>query len=137
MNLQTTLKPATVSLYRPIGPGQLRAIESTNWQRFPPRLPGQKYFYPLLHESFAHRIAREWHLDRSGAGFVTEFMVDREYLEEFSVFVVGGPEHKEYRIPARELSRFNDNIVGDINLVARYYETPVVAGAGGRTPAYG
>ena len=56
----------TITLYRPIGPGQLQAIIDSGWQHFPPRLPAQKYFYPLIHESFARRIAGQWHVERSG-----------------------------------------------------------------------
>jgi len=115
----------TSTLYRPVGPGQLQAILESGGRRFPGRRPNQKFFYPLLHESFARRIAAEWHLQRSGVGYITAFEVVSEYLQTIPVYTVGGPEHREYRIPARELEAFNDQIVGRISVVG-----VMVAGAG-------
>lgn len=53
---------ATVTLYRPVGPAELALIEASGWRRFPPRLPGQPIFYPVLNEAYAVQIARGWNL---------------------------------------------------------------------------
>lgn len=115
----------TSTLYRPLGPGQLQAILESGCRRFPRRRANQKFFYPLLHESFARRIASQWHVQRSGVGYITAFEVMSEYLHGLPVFMVGGPEHREYRIPAAELEAFNDQIVGRISVVG-----VIVAGTG-------
>lgn len=116
MNDSTT--KALTTLYRPVGPGQWEAIQAAGCRCFPPRLATQKYFYPLLYESFARRIAHQWHVERSGVGYVLVFQVRKSYLESQPIYIIGGPEHKEYRIHADELDGLNRNIVGTIRLLA-------------------
>ncbi|MEN8671348.1 MULTISPECIES: hypothetical protein [unclassified Ketobacter] len=107
----------TTTLFRPVGPGQLQAVLECDCRRFPARRPNQKFFYPLLHECFARRIAWQWHVLRSGVGYITAFEVITDYLQTLPVFTLGGPEHREYRIPAAQLEAFNDQIVGRIHVV--------------------
>ena len=74
---------------------------------FPPRLPSQPIFYPVLNEDYATEIARDWntHDDRSGfKGYVPRFEVDAAFLRQYDVHRVGGREHDEYSIPAGELN---------------------------------
>jgi ADP-ribosylglycohydrolase len=40
----------TVTLYRPVGPKELGLIRASGWRAFPPRLPEQPIFYPVLEE---------------------------------------------------------------------------------------
>ena len=40
----------TVTLYRPVGPAELKLIETSDWGEFPPRLPEQPIFYPVLNK---------------------------------------------------------------------------------------
>ena len=40
-------------------------------REFPPRLPEQPIFYPVLTEDYARQIARDWNVLASGAGYVT------------------------------------------------------------------
>ncbi len=49
-----------------------------------------------------------------------QFEVRTEYLEKFSIQKAGGREHLEYWIPADEMSEFNRNIVGTIQIIAEY-----------------
>ena len=65
----------TVTLWRPIGPKELKLIEESGMRAFPPRLPEQPIFYPVLSEEYAIKIARDWNVPASGAGFVTRFRV--------------------------------------------------------------
>ncbi len=111
---------ATVTLYRPVGPAELALIEAAAWRRFPPRLPDQPIFYPVVQEAYAIKIARDWNVPASGAGFVTRFAVDAAYLGGYAPQVAGGRDHTEYWIPAEELEAFNDHIVGDIVVVAEF-----------------
>jgi hypothetical protein len=56
----------------------------------------------------------------SGAGYVTEFDVDTDYLDRFDVHQVGGRTILEYWIPAEGLDEFSSNIVGEIRVVDRF-----------------
>src|SRR5258708_1127104 len=111
----------TVILWRPTGPEELQLVRSSGWRRWPPRLPGQPIFYPGLSQDYAAKIAPDWKVPRSGAGYVTRFRVRRSFLDRYQVQQVGGQDITEYRIPAEDLDELNDNIVGLIELAAEYY----------------
>lgn len=38
----------TVTLWRPTGPEELALVEASGWRAWPPRLPDQPIFYPVL-----------------------------------------------------------------------------------------
>lgn len=95
----------------------MRASGSRRW---PPRLPDQPIFYPVLNEDYATRIARDWNVKASGVGFVTRFRVRKSFLDRYDVQQVGGETILEYWIPAEDLEELNDNIVGTIEEVARF-----------------
>ena len=121
----------TTTLYRPVGLHELHLLEAAGFRAFPPRLPEQPIFYPVLSRAYATQIARDWntHDAASGyAGFVTRFEVERAYLERFDVHVVGADEHRELWIPAEELEGFNAHVVGTIDVVEHFYG-PRFAGA--------
>src|ERR1700745_381805 len=101
-----------VTLYRPVGPKELELIRQSGWKSFPPRLPEQPIFYPVMNEVYAIQIARDWNVPASGSGFVTKFDVRCDYLQKFEVQNVGGPIHNELWVPSEELEEFNQNIVG-------------------------
>ena len=117
-------------LYRPVGPEELELIRQAGWSRFPPRLPEQPIFYPVLQEEYAIRIARDWNVKAGGAGFVTRFAVDRDYLSAFDVHDAGGSEYTEYWIPADELDVFNEHIRGPIEVTAEFHATEGAADHG-------
>ena len=104
----------TITLWRPVGPKELALIEQADFRAFPPRLPEQPIFYPVLTEDYAVKIARDWNVKASGAGFVTRFDVRKEYLERYAAQEAGGRAHREYWIPAEDLPGFNAAIVGKI-----------------------
>ena len=112
----------TVTLYRPVGAGELALIEESGFRSFPPRLPEQPIFYPVTNEAYAVQIARDWNarLNADRAGFVTRFKVLKSFLDKYERKVVGGSEHEEYWIPAEELAEFNENIVGEIEVIFEF-----------------
>ncbi len=110
----------TFKLYRPVGPRELALIAAAGFREFPPRLPEQPIFYPVLTEAYARRIAREWNVPASGAGFVTRFELRREFAGKYPVQTVGGSLHQELWIPAEELAEMNRNIVGLIEVIAEF-----------------
>lgn len=46
-------------LYRPIGTKELELVQGSGYTRFPPRLPEQPIFYPVLNEKYATEIASQ------------------------------------------------------------------------------
>jgi hypothetical protein len=52
---------AVTTLYRPVGRKELELIASSGFRAFPPRLPAQPLFYPVLNEEYAVQIARLEH----------------------------------------------------------------------------
>jgi len=107
-------------LYRPVGPKELALIAASGYRGFPPRLPEQPIFYPVLNEDYARQIARDWNVKDSGAGYVTRFAVRREFLAKYPVQTVGEAIHQELWIPADDLAEMNRNIVGLIEVIAEY-----------------
>jgi hypothetical protein len=109
-----------ITLFRPVGPDELALIKISGWLQFPPRLPEQPIFYPVLTEEYASQIARDWNAKESGVGFVTRFRIDASFLSRYSVHTVGTSMHQELWVPAEELAEFNRHIVGTIEVIAEY-----------------
>ncbi len=110
----------TVTLWRPTGPKELELVVASGYRRWPPRLPGQPIFYPVLNEEYARKIARDWNVRDSGVGYVTRFRVRRESLDGYDVRQVGGRTILEYWIPAEDIDPLNDNIVGLIEVIEEH-----------------
>jgi hypothetical protein len=110
----------TMPLFRPVGPKELELIRASGNRAFPPRLPEQPIFYPVLNEEYATQIARDWNAKDSGAGFVTRFCVRKEFIDKYQVQRAGGSTHLELWIPAEDLAAFNENIVGTIEVIAEF-----------------
>lgn len=110
----------TTTLYRPVGSEELALIRASGGRAFPPRLPEQPIFYPVLNEEYATQIARDWNARHNPdrRGYVTRFAVRADYLARYEVHTVGGSVHQEYWIPAADLAEFNRNIVGRIEVIA-------------------
>lgn len=114
-----------VTLFRPVGRAELDLIEALEFRAFPPRLPEQPIFYPVLNESYAIQIARDWNAgEPAGVGFVMRFDVDAAFLDRYDVQQVGGRDHLEYWIPAEDLDEFNAHIVGKIEVIHRFGGLP-------------
>jgi hypothetical protein len=114
---------ATVTLYRPVGPRELALIQASGFRAFPPRLPEQPIFYPVLNEAYAVQVARDWNstsAQNGHAGLVTCFDVRTSFLATYEVQTVGNRTHQEYRIPAEDLDAFNAQIVGQIEVIAEF-----------------
>jgi hypothetical protein len=111
----------TVTLWRPTGPEELALVEASGWRKWPPRLTGQPIFYPVLNEEYATKIARDWNVRQSGAGYVTRFQVRRSFLDRYEVRQAGGQTILEYWIPAEDLDALNASIVGTIKVIAEFH----------------
>lgn len=118
------IAPSVTTLYRPVGPLELKLIEDSGWKAFPPRLPDQPIFYPVTNEPYAIQIARDWNVKASGSGYVTRFDVATDYLTKFPIQTVGGSQHTELWVPAEELAEFNQHIIGLIEVIHRFPQQP-------------
>jgi hypothetical protein len=124
LQIDVCAKIIAVTLYRPVGPAELKLIEASGWREFPPRLPEQPIFYPVLNEEYAVQIARDWNVkdSGSGSGFVTRFAIAADVFAKYKVQTVGGQLHKELWVPAEELPAFNQSIVGKIEVIAEFVD---------------
>jgi hypothetical protein len=114
------------TLYRPVGFEELQLIQASAMRQFPPRLPEQPIFYPVLTHEYAQQIAKQWNTKDSGGrptrvGFVTAFDLPTEYLKRYEERTVGSTVHRELWVPAEELEIFNREIRGRIRVVDVFY----------------
>lgn len=107
-------------LFRPVGQVEYELILASEYKEYPPRLPEQPIFYPVLNERYARDIAEKWNKksrDSGYAGYVTSFEIDDEYISRFEVQTVGASYNQEFWIPAEELEEFNRHIIGKIEIM--------------------
>ena len=75
----------------------------------------------MLTEDYAVQIARDWNVRFDGAGYVTKFCVGADFLEKYPVQIAGSSGHRELWVPADNLSKFNRNITGVIEVIAEFH----------------
>lgn len=111
-------------LYRPVGTKELELIRDSGFAKYPPRLPEQPIFYPVLNEKYATEIASQWNVkyNEDHRGYVTKFEIDDAYASQFEIHVVGGEYHQELWVPAQELDIFNQHIIGYIQVIREFQE---------------
>ena len=111
-----------VTLFRPVGDVELALVADGGWRTFPPRLPEQPIFYPVMNADYAAQIARDWNSkhEPSGLGHVLAFDLPLEVTDRWPVQIAGGRVHEELWVPAEELDAFNEMIVGPIRRIASY-----------------
>jgi len=110
-------------LFRPTGRRELELVEASGWRAWPPRLPEQPIFYPVLTFDYAEKIARDWNSTQpapENEGFVTRFEIDAATAARYPVQDAGGAAHRELWVPADDLLAFNAGIVGRIEVAATY-----------------
>lgn len=108
-----------VTLFRPTGLKELELIFRSGMKAFPPRLPEQPIFYPVMNREYAQQIARDWNAksEQNRIGFVLRFEVEADYVTRYPVQTAGAKQHQELWVPAEELDEFNRHIVGEIQVV--------------------
>ena len=107
-------------LYRPVGQAECDLIVGSGFTAYPPRLPEQPIFYPVLNERYAREISEKWNKrypDAQYTGYVTTFEIDDGYISQFPVQTVGASYHQELWISAEELEKFNRHIIGTISIL--------------------
>ncbi len=109
----------TTTCYRPVGEAELQLIAGLDYRAFPPRLPEQPIFYPVTNERYAIELT-QWNVSDFGAGYVTQFGVDADFLMRYPIKCVGEAHHTEWWIPAEDLDEFNRHIIGKIAVIGEY-----------------
>lgn len=110
-------------LYRPVGESELSLIIESEYSKFPPRLPEQPIFYPVLNEKYALEIAGRWNtkdINSGYKGYVARFEIEDKFIKRFSVQTVGASYHQELWVPAEELAEFNKHIIGKIEIIKSF-----------------
>ena len=72
----------SVTLYRPVGQKEYELIRDSKFASFPPRLPHQPIFYPVLTEQYAIQIARDWNTKDAASGYVghvARFQISQDF----------------------------------------------------------
>jgi hypothetical protein len=110
----------TTTLWRPVGPAELELLRETGFTAWPPRLPDQPIFYPVLNERYATTIAAQWNVAASGSGFVTRFAVATAFARRYPTRQAGGAEHLELWIPAEDVAELNTHLAGPIEVVGEH-----------------
>ncbi len=95
---------------------ELDLIAANGWRAFPPRLPEQPIFYPVLNEEYAVQISRDWNVPYYSVGYVVRFAVDANYLAQFAIQNVGDAHHNELWVPAEQLAEFNTHLTSPIEV---------------------
>ena len=106
-----------MQLFRPTGLRELQLVFQLGLRAWPPRLPEQPIFYPVLNVGYAEQIARDWNTREGGKGFVLKFQVESAYVSRYEVQTVGARSHRELWVPAEDLAEFNRRIVGPIEII--------------------
>jgi len=111
-----------MNLWRPVGLEELALLFDSGMRAFPPRLPEQPIFYPVLNPEYAAQIAREWNTQEgAAAGYVTRFEVPDSILQRYERRVVGSAVHEELWIPAEDLAAFNQEIQPPIVVESAFF----------------
>ena len=115
----------SVTLYRPVGQKEFEKIRASGFRAFPPRLPEQPIFYPVLNEEYASQIARDWNAkhEPEHVGYVTRFRVRADFVARYPVRTVGNSVHQELWVPSEELEEFNRQLLGPIEIIATFRGT--------------
>ena len=108
-----------LTMYRPVGPEELKLLEENDFERWPPRLPEQPIFYPVTNEAYAREITKKWNVPRFGGGYVTRWRIYMDFADRYEIHIVGRDYHAEWWIPAEDLEELNDNIVGKIEVILK------------------
>ena len=102
-------------LWRPVGLHEMRLVFESGMRAFPPRLPQQPIFYPVLNAGYAEQIARDWNTKESSyAGYVLRFEIPDDYASTFAARTVGASSHRELWVPAEQLGELNGKLSGEI-----------------------
>lgn len=109
-------------LWRPVGMRELALIFEAGMEAFPPRLPEQPIFYPVLVEAYADQIASTWNTaEEPYAGYVVVMEIPDAYGSRFASRTVGASMHRELWVPAEDLPEFNRQLTKPLSVRRAFF----------------
>ena len=113
-----------MKLYRPVGLQELQKILNFESEKFPQRQVWQPILYIVENYGYAEQIAKGWNLkdENSGfSGYILEFTISDDYINNYELKQVGDKTHMEYWIPAEDTENFNKNLTSKIKIINAFY----------------
>ncbi len=65
----------------------------------------------MTNKKYAIEI-NQWNIAEQGKGYVTSFRVKKSFADSYEIKTAGASYHTEWWIPAKDLDRLNENIMG-------------------------
>ena len=110
----------TTTLWRPVGPDELRLIEQSGMRAFPPRLPEQPIFYPVLSEEYAVKIARDWNVPATAPATSRAFACNAAFLRHTKSKRRADRRIESTGSPRKIFPRSMQLLVGEIEIIATF-----------------
>ncbi|OLD20926.1 MAG: hypothetical protein AUI91_05700 [Acidobacteria bacterium 13_1_40CM_3_56_11] len=109
-------------LWRPVGFHEMAKVFEAGMKGFPPRLPEQSIFYPVLVQEYADQTAATWNTkEEPFVGYVIEMEILDEYGARFTPQTVGSAIHRELWVPSEELAEFNNQLTKPVSVRRAYF----------------
>src|SRR5437667_1796790 len=109
-------------LWRPVGFHEMAKVFEAGMKGFPPRLPEQSIFYPVLVQEYADQTAATWNTkEEPFVGYVIEMEILDEYGARFTPQTVGSAIHRELWVPSEELAEFNNQHTKPVSVRRAYF----------------
>ncbi len=109
-------------LWRPVGLREMALVFEAGMRGFPPRLPEQPIFYPVLVEAYADQIAGTWNIaEEPYAGYVLEIEISDDYIARYTPHTVGGPMHRELWVPSEDLAELNRQMTRPLSVRRAFF----------------
>lgn len=102
-------------------------MRAAGMRAFPPRLSWQPTFYPVLNETYATEIARDWNTKDAASGYVgyvTRFEVRADFLVPYEAKVVGARSRPARRRAAVAARKYAFGTQGGLTMDERDYRKP-------------
>ncbi len=112
-----------MKLWRPIGEQELGKIEASGMRAFPVTTRHEPIFFPVHSFEYADKIARSWNSveeDYQFLKFIVMFSLTDKFLARYATQSACEGRYVEYWIPPEDLDEVNENIIGQIEVVAEY-----------------
>ena len=109
-------------LWRPVELHEMAKVFEAGMKGFPPRLPEQSIFYPVLVQECADQTAATWNTkEEPFVGYVIEMEILDEYGARFTPQTVGSAIHRELWVPSEELAEFNNQLTKPVSVRRAYF----------------
>jgi hypothetical protein len=112
----------TVPLFCAADPEDLQLLEAIGWSGWPRINPDKPIFCPVPTEDHASRITRESQTAKFGVGYVVRFEIIQAFMARYPRHRMHKRAHEEYWIPWRDLTDFNNHLVGPLVTVDEYHK---------------